>query len=62
MSGDATGHEYTVSYEFQLIDDSGGNLAKQDGGVHDIGALYAMIPPRTKAHILRLSGIPDGWW
>jgi hypothetical protein len=50
MSADATGQEYTVSYEFQLIDDAGGNLAKQDGGVHDIGALYAMIPPRTKAH------------
>lgn len=45
----ATGQEYTVSYEFQLIDDSGGNLAGLDGGVHDIGALYAMIPPRTKA-------------
>lgn len=45
----ARGQEYTVSYEFQLIDDADGRLASLDGGVHDIGALYCMIPPRTHA-------------
>jgi hypothetical protein len=48
MAQDTTGQEYTVSYEFQLIDDAGGSAAKLDGGVHYIGALYSMIPPRTK--------------
>jgi Domain of Unknown Function (DUF1080) len=55
MAPNATGQEYTVSYEFQLIDDSGG-MAGGDGGVHDVGALYAMIPPRTKA------SHPPGEW
>jgi len=49
MAPETTGQEYTVSYEFQLIDDAVGNAAKLDGGVHDIGALYSMIPPRIKA-------------
>jgi len=49
MAPGATGQEYTVSYEFQLIDDAGyGGAAKTDH-VHDTGALYAMIPPRTMA-------------
>ena len=55
MAPNATGQEYTVSYEFQLIDDSGG-MAGSDGGVHDVGGLYAMIPPRTKA------SHPPGEW
>jgi hypothetical protein len=50
MAPGDTAQEYTVSYEFQLIDDTGGRVASVDGGVHDIGALYCMIPPRTKAH------------
>jgi hypothetical protein len=49
LAPDATGQEYTVSYEFQLIDDAGyPELAKTDH-VHDTGALYSMIPPKAKA-------------
>jgi hypothetical protein len=45
----ATAQEYTVSYEFQLIDDAGyPDLAKGDH-LHDTGALYSMIPPKAKA-------------
>jgi hypothetical protein len=45
----AKGQEYTVSYEFQLIDDAGyPGLSKTDH-VHDTGALYSMIPPKAKA-------------
>lgn len=45
----ATGQEYTISYEFQLIDDAAyPEMSKRDH-VHDTGALYSMIPPRTKA-------------
>jgi len=40
------GQEYTISYEFQLIDPSAGAA---DGGVHQVGALYSMIPPRKQA-------------
>ena len=56
MAPDATGQEYTVSYEFQLIDDAGYPGLGRDGGVHDTGALYSMIPPRTKA------AHPPGEW
>jgi hypothetical protein len=49
MAPDATGQEYTVSYEFQLIDDAGYTGATKSDHVHDTGALYAMIPPRTMA-------------
>jgi hypothetical protein len=49
MAPGASAQEYTVAYEFQLIDDAGyPNLANSDH-VHDTGALYAMIPPRVKA-------------
>jgi hypothetical protein len=49
IAQDATAQEYTVAYEFQLIDDAGyPNLANSDH-VHDTGALYAMIPPKLKA-------------
>lgn len=41
------GQEYTISYEFQLIDPTAG--AATDGGVHQVGALYSMIPPRKMA-------------
>src|SRR5579859_4935578 len=52
----ATGQDYTVAYEFQLIDDAGyPNLATGDH-VHDTGALYAMIPPKVKA------AWPAGQW
>lgn len=44
----ATGHEYTISYEFQLIDDAGYPNLSADH-VHDTGALYSMIPPKKKA-------------
>jgi hypothetical protein len=56
MAAGATAQEYTISYEFQLIDDAGyPGLSKSDH-VHDTGALYAMIPPRaTAAH-------PAGEW
>jgi hypothetical protein len=56
MAPDATGQEYTVSYEFQLIDDAGYPGLRRDGGIHDTGALYAMIPPQSKA------AHPPGEW
>ena len=56
MAPGATAQEYTVAYEFQLIDDAGyPNLATGDH-VHDTGALYAMIPPKRKA------ALPAGEW
>ena len=45
----ATGQDYTVAYEFQLIDDAGYPELGRGDHVHDTGALYAMIPPRVKA-------------
>lgn len=49
MDPEATGQEYTVSYEFQLIDDAGyPDLGKRDH-LHDTGALYSMLPPKAKA-------------
>lgn len=49
MAPGATGHEYTIAYEFQLIDDAGYPNLGKDGHVHDTGALYSMIPPRKIA-------------
>lgn len=49
MAPGATGQAYTVAYEFQLIDDAGYASATKSDHVHDTGALYAMIPPRTQA-------------
>lgn len=46
LAPDAKGQEYTISYEFQLIDPTAGAA---DGGVHQVGALYSMIPPRKQA-------------
>ena len=52
----ATAQEYTISYEFQLIDDAGYPELSKGNHVHDTGALYSMIPPRkTAAH-------PPGEW
>lgn len=45
----ATGQEYTVAYEFQLIDDAGYPELSKTDHVHDTGALYSMIPPKAKA-------------
>jgi hypothetical protein len=56
MAPGATGHEYTISYEFQLIDDAGNPNRGRDGRVHDTGALYAMIPPR------KMAAHPAGEW
>ena len=56
MSPDATGHEYTVAYEFQLIDDASYPNLSKDRNVHSTGALYSMIPPRTMA------AHPPGEW
>jgi hypothetical protein len=52
----ATGQDYTVAYEFQLIDDAGYPELGRGDHVHDTGALYAMIPPRVKA------ARPAGQW
>ncbi len=52
----ATGLEYTVSYEFQLIDDAGYPELSKTDHVHDTGALYSMIPPKAKA------AKPAGQW
>jgi len=51
MTPDATGQEYTIAFEFQLIDDAPpGNAAKKGGDhLHDTGALYSMLPPAAKA-------------
>jgi hypothetical protein len=49
MASGATGQEYTVAYEFQLIDDASyPDLNKRDL-LHATGALYSMIPPRAMA-------------
>lgn len=45
----ATGQEYTVAFEFQLIDDGDSAAMKRDRGVHATGALYSMIPPSAAA-------------
>jgi hypothetical protein len=50
MAPDATGQEYTIAYEFQLIDDAMGGAARRRGDhLHDTGALYSMLPPIAKA-------------
>jgi hypothetical protein len=50
MAPGATGQEYTISYEFQLLDDAAyPNLGKTDNHVHNTGALYSMIPPKAQA-------------
>ena len=56
MAAGATGQEYTVAYEFQLIDDAGYPGMSQRDRVHDTGALYSMIPPR------RTAARPPGEW
>jgi hypothetical protein len=45
----ASSQEYTISFEFQLIDDAGSTATTRDGGVHATGALYSMIPPSATA-------------
>jgi hypothetical protein len=49
MAPGATGQEYTISYEFQLIDDPGYPDLGKINHLHDTGALYSMIPPKAKA-------------
>ena len=48
MSPGATGSEYTVGFEFQLIDDQKHADARKDLR-HTTGALYSMIPPSAQA-------------
>jgi len=56
LAREATGQEYTVAFEFQLIDDAKSPAMKRDGGVHATGALYSMIPPSATA------ARPAGQW
>jgi hypothetical protein len=48
MARDATGFEYVVGFEMQLIDDARHPDAKRDPR-HVTGALYSMIAPQAKA-------------
>ena len=48
MASDATGFVYTIAFEFQLIDDERHKDALKDTA-HQTGALYSMIPAKTKA-------------
>jgi hypothetical protein len=48
MAPGATGSEYTVGFEFQLIDDQKHADARRDLR-HTTGALYSMIPPSAQA-------------
>ena len=51
----ATGQEYTIAFEFQLLGDEGAPATK-DGLLHATGALYSMLPPTAfAAH-------PAGQW
>ncbi len=43
---DEKGQEYTISFEFQLIDDERHPDAKKDEA-HKTGALYSMLPPKS---------------
>jgi hypothetical protein len=45
LAPDATGFQYTVGFEFQLIDDTA-NKDALSGPDRRTGALYSMIPPR----------------
>ena len=47
MAPGATGQEYTVSYEFQLIDDAAYPDMNKRDLLHATGALYSMIAPTT---------------
>ncbi len=55
MAPGATGSEYTVGFEFQLIDDQKHADARKDLR-HTTGALYSMIAPSTQ------SAHPAGEW
>jgi hypothetical protein len=48
MAPDSTGYVYTIGFEFQLIDDERHKDALRDAS-HQTGALYSMIPAKTKA-------------
>jgi hypothetical protein len=43
MAPDATGQEYTISYEFQLSDDAA--YENKRDPLHATGSLYSMLPP-----------------
>lgn len=45
----ATGQEYTIAFEFQLIDDGNSPAMTRDRGLHASGALYSMIAPSATA-------------
>lgn len=47
MAPEASGFEYTIGFEFQLIDDEKHPDAKKDAR-HTTGALYSMIAPTAK--------------
>jgi hypothetical protein len=49
MAPGATGQEYTIAYEFQLIDDGAYPGLMQRDMLHATGALYSMLPPTAKA-------------
>ena len=55
MAPTAKGFEYTIGYEFQLLDDERHPDAKKDAS-HKTGALYSMIPASTSA------ARPAGQW
>jgi Domain of Unknown Function (DUF1080) len=48
MAPGSKGYVYTVSFEFQLLDDERHPDAKKDAS-HVTGALYSMIPPSARA-------------
>ena len=56
MAPEATAQEYTVSYEFQLIDDANYPEMNKRDLLHATGALYSMIPPR------KMAARPAGEW
>lgn len=56
LASGATAQDYTISYEFQLIDDAAMPGQSQSLNVHSTGALYSMIPPR------RLAARAPGEW
>lgn len=57
VAPNANAQEYTIAFEFQLIDDAGSpEAAGRDAGVHATGALYSVIPPTARA------ARPAGQW